>query len=705
MATVAQVLFRDDAPLAWLKPFLQEEMAPYPGRGALVARMAVAATVAMVISLTFRIPYGDLAAIYTFIISRESLQATVRDAKTIVLAFAFSVVYVLIGALIFLANPMTRLIWVVGTFFVMFYALSVLTNYTAAARFGTLLAITIPLWDGGTTAELRVAGTLWAFASVALGSVVTILTELVFEEFSPREDLIQSVVGRLTTVRDLLHSYAEARPIDGNTEKQITHLAVVGSSRLRRILQRSNYPRRQKEQLGAVVALVGRLVEIAANLQDLNIVLSPEDCERMRMLFANVGDIRAALQDGRGPNPIDRVGFSPRVPLLHELDTTVSLISTVFVASQPFAEYAPGPEGVAVPFRLFVPDALSNMEHIEFGLKGCLAASLCYLIYNGANWHGISTAVTTCFVTGLSTVGSSHQKQVLRISGAIVGGVIAGIGAQVFILPCIDSVGGFTLLFLAVTIPAAWIATSGPRLSYFGLQIAVAFYLINLSAFKAQTSLDLARDRVVGILLGLFMMWLVFDRLWGAPAAVSMRKTFSFMLRLLAQFAREPVSTNRGIAIDRSYAVRESITASFDKVRALADGVLFEFGPSRRENLEFRDKIRRLQPQLRIHFLARIVLWKYRAELPGFELSAAIRAAQQQFDEETATVLDGIANRIEGKESNGGISVHDSFECLEKSIGASRAEVSDPAVAARLQTILALNRRVDELTTALERQV
>jgi multidrug resistance protein MdtO len=64
-----------------------------------------------------------------------------------------------------------------------------------------------------------------------------------------------------------------------------------------------------------------------------------------------------------------------------------------------------------------------------------------------------------------------------------------GIGAQIFILPYLDSIAGFTLLFLAVTIPAAWIATSSPRLSYFGVQIAVAFYLINLSEFKAQTSL------------------------------------------------------------------------------------------------------------------------------------------------------------------------------------------------------------------------
>jgi multidrug resistance protein MdtO len=93
-------------------------------------------------------------------------------------------------------------------------------------------------------------------------------------------------------------------------------------------------------------------------------------------------------------------------------------------------------------------------------------------------------------------------------------------GSQVFILPYLDSIAGFTVLFILVTVMASWFMTSSPRLSYFGLQLALAFYLINLQEFSMQTSLPIARDRVVGILPGLFMMWLVFDQLWGSSAAV-----------------------------------------------------------------------------------------------------------------------------------------------------------------------------------------
>jgi multidrug resistance protein MdtO len=114
-----------------------------------------------------------------------------------------------------------------------------------------------------------------------------------------------------------------------------------------------------------------------------------------------------------------------------------------------------------------------------------------------------------------------------------LGGVVVGMGAQVFILPYIDSIAGFTLLFVVVTGIAAWFANVKRASLLFGVQFAVAFYLIHLQEFTIQTSLAVARDRLAGILLGLFMMWLVFDQLRGSSAAVEMRRTFIFNLRSL----------------------------------------------------------------------------------------------------------------------------------------------------------------------------
>ena len=81
MATAVQTLLQPPPPVAWIWGFLKEELAPYPGRGALVARMTIAATLVMIVCMTFRIPFAFQGAIYALLISRESPRATtaIRD--------------------------------------------------------------------------------------------------------------------------------------------------------------------------------------------------------------------------------------------------------------------------------------------------------------------------------------------------------------------------------------------------------------------------------------------------------------------------------------------------------------------------------------------------------------------------------------------------------------------------------------------------
>src|SRR6202000_1124825 len=101
----------------------------------------------------------------------------------------------------------------------------------------------------------------------------------------------------------------------------------------------------------------------------------------------------------------------------------------------------------------------------------------------------------------------------------------------------------------------------------------------------------------------------------------------------------------------RSVALRETINSNLDKARALADGVLLEFGPSREQDLALRDRIRQWQPNLRIIFITRLVLWKYRVRLPGFELPEAVRSAQEEFDNHMAEALEGMDNRTVADDS------------------------------------------------------
>jgi multidrug resistance protein MdtO len=238
-----------------------------------------------------------------------------------------------------------------------------------------------------------------------------------------------------------------------------------------------------------------------------------------------------------------------------------------------------------------------------------------------------------------------------------------------------------------------------------GVQFAVAFYLIHLQEFTIQTSLAVARDRVAGVLLGLFMMWLVFDQLWAAPAAVEMKKIFISNLRSLGQLVREPLPGNINFAGERSSALREAINANFDKVRSMADGVLFEFGPSRQRDLALRDRIRQWQPQLRMLFVARIALLKYRLQLPGFELPEPARIAQQEFDNLIANLLDGMADRMEGKATEVDARLYASFAHLEQMIRTHCSEGSEGFLTPQMETFLALSRNMKTVTMSLDKDI
>ena len=692
--------------LAWLEQFLKDELSPYRGRTALVARMIIAATLVMGIGMVFRVPYGFQGAIYALTVSRESSQATFKSAATILSLTGIGGAYLLASASIVISIPTLHLLWVLASFFLGFYAISTIRNFGASSTFAIMICVGVPLWDRHVSAETNVEDTLWLCLASAIGVVVTVGVEILFSRIKPGEDIVAGVADRLAAVENLLMCFANNRSVD-RAQANVVRLAMVGTSMLRRILQRSAYAPNYAEQMGAVIALTGRIVDLAANLRSPT-HLSRDDREQIRLLVDGVGSVRSALLAEGAPH-LNGVhvaqGNVPRaIPLVAEMEKTVRLMMEALTGAQPLRVFAPQPSSGDPPPTFFVRDALTSVAHIQFALKGCLTAGLCYIIYNGMDWPGISTAVTTCFLTALSNAGSSRQKQVLRISGALVGGFLIGMGTQIFILPYLDSIAGFTILFVVVTAFASWFMTSSPRLSYFGVQIAVAFYLIHLNSFAIVPSLSIARDRVVGILLGLVMMWLVFDQLWGASAVLDMKRAFLSAVRLLAQLAREPISMDYNVAAERSYSLREAINNNFDTMRASADGVLFEFGPSRQQDLAWRTKFRQWQPQLQLLFVAEIALWKYRARLPGFELPHSVGTAQRAFDDELARVLEAIADRIDGRPSQTGL-FEESLARLERAASTYQESEPQPATADRFQAFLSLHRRIESLTSSLQKEI
>ncbi|MFD1200083.1 FUSC family protein [Brucella gallinifaecis] len=184
----------------------------------------------------------------------------------------------------------------------------------------------------------------------------------------------------------------------------------------------------------------------------------------------------------------------------------------------------------------FAADAFTNPVYQRFALKTTLAAILCYMFYAAINWQGIHTAMVTCYVASMGTAGDTIHKLALRIGGCLIGAAI-GIASLIYLMPQLESVGGLMVLVFAVALVAAWVAAGSEKISYGGVQIGLAFTLTVLQGFGPTTDMDTARDRIIGILVGNFAVYIVSTLIWPAPVATIIRQHLSDVLNKIAKVA------------------------------------------------------------------------------------------------------------------------------------------------------------------------
>src|SRR5215510_449148 len=203
----------DDA--AWLWQFLKTELAPYPGRAWAVTRITIAATISMVSVMTFRVPFGYLAALAPFLLSRENPTATLRSFIGIAVISAVSALYAIAGVTLLLDDPLTHFLWVAASAFLAFYLIRVLSNYGLAIGFGAIVGAAVPLWDEThLTVNARTENTLWVFYSLVIGAAVTTAVEYLFHRVHPIDDLRLGIESRLGAVEDVLRRIAAEDPVN-----------------------------------------------------------------------------------------------------------------------------------------------------------------------------------------------------------------------------------------------------------------------------------------------------------------------------------------------------------------------------------------------------------------------------------------------------------------------------------------------------------
>ena len=205
---------------------------------------------------------------------------------------------------------------------------------------------------------------------------------------------------------------------------------------------------------------------------------------------------------------------------------------------------SPPAQPAAPPGGFFMPDLFTNPEYIRYALKTTGAAMFCYVLYSLLDWPGIHTCFITCYIVALGTSAETIEKFILRIAGCLIGAA-AGIAAIVYVIPDLTSIGGLLCVVFLVALLSAWVAAGSPRISYAGFQIAFAFFLCVIQGPSPAFDLTIARDRIIGILFGNLVVYLIFTRLWPVSVAKRIDPAIASVLRRLSAMAAAASPTTR----------------------------------------------------------------------------------------------------------------------------------------------------------------
>ncbi|MGQ6549144.1 FUSC family protein [Serratia sp. IR-2025] len=210
-------------------------------------------------------------------------------------------------------------------------------------------------------------------------------------------------------------------------------------------------------------------------------------------------------------------------------------------------------------------DAFTNPVHQQFALKTTAASVICYLVYTALDWQDIHTAMITCYVAALGTAGETVHKLTLRIVGCLIGALM-GVLSLIFIVPSLSDIGQLMALVFGALLLSAWVSSGNERIAYAGIQIGLAFLLTVLHGFSPSTDLGVALDRVLGILLGNLVVYLIFTYVWPVAIADFVRTRIRSLVTGLSNLAAL-APTERPAAIRQAAEVEEELTTAREALR------------------------------------------------------------------------------------------------------------------------------------------
>jgi multidrug resistance protein MdtO len=486
--------------------FIAQELAPREGRGLAVARIAAGCTIAVAIAMVFRIPLAAYMAYMVFLASKDDIAGTARMTVAASLAITLGVIFSLGLAQISLGDPAIRLPAMALTTFLAMFSARTFALGPISFLAGFIVVTMQSVVDQVPNPEAFTRLTLWLWVVVVVPVAVNMLINLLF---GPAASAVaeRGVKKVLTDLGAALDSGEIAGRL-GEWRAILVPLA-----------EKSRNP-----------PAIHRLLDALIILEAYPDSIPPRERTRLSSL------VRGCL------------GALRRRNLATEAPPETESTPEALAATRAFAELqrefsrtqAPQPAHTEQKrHQLFVPDTLSNPAHWQFALKTTIAIMIVYSLYTMLDWPGLLTSIVTVFFVALGSFGETVHKLTLRIAGALIGGLLAGLSI-VFLLPHFTDIGQLCALTAVVALIAGWVATSSERLSYAGMQIALAFFMGLLQTYSPANDLTVLRDRIVGILLGNIVMTLVFSSLWPESAITRLRGALADALRAIAALLRLP---------------------------------------------------------------------------------------------------------------------------------------------------------------------
>jgi multidrug resistance protein MdtO len=534
-----------------LMRWLRGELRSTPGRGAAVARIAFNCTITVVVAMVYQIPLPAYMAYIVFLVSQRQRVATLVTAVAGAVAATLAIALTLLFYTLDASEPAFRLPLMAASTFVGFFFARTSTIGPIAFLAAFVLVLSQTLIDNMPSPEALTRLVLWLWVIVTFPAALTTLVDLVFGRDPAK-------LARRTVLR-VLDEIAGTLRGEHSIDVDRLQFEALELLELRRHAQMAD------RRLRARAEVDHRIIELLVELLTLLRALPRNVPEPIRAVLTDAcRQCRSALAYAAAPLP-------PRPTLAATLlrDLTADVRPVVVAIGNALGRFydelarrreASDPPDAKTSSNLFVADAWTNPEYVQFALKTTIAVMAAYVIYTVLDWPGIRTAVVTCFFVALSSLGETIHKLTLRLSGALIGGLAAGL-CIVYLFPHLTDIGQLALVVTAASAACAWVATSSELLSYAGLQMAFAFFIGALQSYGPATEVTVLRDRMVGILLGNLLISISFSVLWPTSAFDRARSAMARALRTLGNLIRDVTSP--------------AIDARLTAIQALADARRF----------------------------------------------------------------------------------------------------------------------------------